>query len=80
MSNPPDARRAGGLVLFTNGDTSYEFFRDLGQGRGACVVLKCVPLPQVAELTEKVQRTRARLEEEVRLARARPTSKVMGLC
>lgn len=84
MSNPPDPRRAGGVVLFTNGDTSYEFFRDLGQGRvgervllaqtrtpqglGACVVLKCVPLPQVAELTEKVQRTRARLEEEVRLA------------
>ncbi|MCP3138179.1 serine/threonine protein kinase [Pyxidicoccus xibeiensis] len=84
MSNPSDSRRAGGVVLFTNGDTSYEFFRDLGPGRvgervllaqtrtpqglGTCVVLKCVPLPQVAELTEKVYRTRARLEEEVRLA------------
>lgn len=84
MSNPADSRRAGEVVLFTNGDTSYEFFRDLGQGRvgervllaqtrtpqglGACVVLKCVPLPQVADLTEKIQRTRARLEEEVRLA------------
>lgn len=84
MSNPSDSRRAGSVVLFTNGDTSYEFFRDLGQGRvgerillaqtrtgqrlGPCVVLKCVPVPQVANLTEKYRRTRARLEEEVRLA------------
>jgi len=84
MSNPSDSRSSEGIVLFTNGDTSYEFFRDLGQGRvgeqvllaqtrtpqglGACVVLKCVPLPRVADLAEKFQRTRARLEEEVRLA------------
>jgi len=84
MSNPSDSRRSGSVVLFTNGDTSYEFFRDLGQGRvgerillaqtrtgqrlGSCVVLKCVPVPQVANLTEKYRRTRARLEEEVRLA------------
>lgn len=84
MSNPSDSRRAGSVALFTNGDTSYEFFRDLGQGRvgervllaqtrtgqrlGPCVVLKCVPVPQVANLTEKYRRTRARLEEEVRLA------------
>jgi serine/threonine-protein kinase len=32
------------------------------------VVLKCVPVPHAANLTEKHQRTRARLEEEVRLA------------
>ena len=84
MSNPFDSRGAGSVVLFTNGGTSYEFFRDLGQGRvgerillaqtrtgqrlGPCVVLKCVPVPHVANLTEKYRRTRARLEEEVRLA------------
>ena len=84
MSNSSDSWRAGGVVLFTNGDTSYEFFRDMGQGRvgerillaqtrtgqrlGPCVVLKCVPVPHVANLTEKYRRTRARLEEEVRLA------------
>ena len=33
MSNPFDSRGAGSVVLFTNGGTSYEFFRDLGQGR-----------------------------------------------
>jgi serine/threonine protein kinase len=84
MSNPSDSRGAGSVVLFTNGDTSYEFFRDLGQGRvgerillaqtrtrqrlGPCVVLKCVPVPHAANLSEKYRRTRARLEEEVRLA------------
>ena len=84
MSNPSGSRRAGGVVLFTSGDTAYEFFRDLGQGRvgervllaqtrtpqglGACVVLKCVSLPQVADMTERFRRTRARLEEEVHLA------------
>ncbi|WP_342380761.1 protein kinase [Myxococcus stipitatus] len=84
MSNPRDSRPAGSVVLFTNGDTSYEFFRDLGEGRvgerillaqtrtpkglGECVVLKCLPLPKAADATEKYQRTRARLEEEVRLA------------
>ncbi|WP_338867949.1 serine/threonine protein kinase [Myxococcus stipitatus] len=84
MSNPSDSRPAGSVVLFTYGDTSYEFFRDLGEGRvgerillaqtrtpkglGECVVLKCLPLPNAADATEKNQRTRARLEEEVRLA------------
>ena len=33
MSNPSDSRHAGSSVLFTNGDTSYEFFRDLGQAQ-----------------------------------------------
>jgi serine/threonine-protein kinase len=85
MSHPPDARRAEGVVLFTYGDTSYEFLRDLGEGRvgervllartrtpqslGACVVLKCVALPQAADMTERYRLTRARLEEEVRLAK-----------
>ncbi|RJS27865.1 serine/threonine protein kinase [Corallococcus sp. H22C18031201] len=85
MSNPSDSRPAGRVVLFTNGDTAYEFFRDLGEGRvgerillaqtrtpkglGDCVVLKCLPLPKEADTTEKHQRARARLEEEVRLAR-----------
>lgn len=85
MSHPPDARRAEGVVLFTHGDTSYEFLRDLGEGRvgervllartrtprglGACVVLKCVALPRAADMTEKYRLTRARLEEEVRLAK-----------
>ena len=84
MSNPSDSRPAGSVVLFTNGETSYEFFRDLGEGRvgerlllaqtrtpkglGECVVLKCLPLPKAAEVTEKYQRTRVRLEEEVRLS------------
>ncbi|RJS14715.1 serine/threonine protein kinase [Corallococcus sp. H22C18031201] len=84
MSNSSDSRPAGRVVLFTNGDTTYEFFRDLGEGRvgerillaqtrtpkglGDCVVLKCLPLPKEADTTEKHQRARARLEEEVRLA------------
>ncbi|MCE9669818.1 protein kinase [Myxococcus stipitatus] len=38
------------------------------KGLGECVVLKCLPLPKAAEVTEKYQRTRIRLEEEVRLA------------
>jgi len=33
MSNPSDSWRAGSVVLFRKGDVSYEFFRDLGQGR-----------------------------------------------
>ncbi|MCY1045382.1 protein kinase [Corallococcus sp. bb12-1] len=81
-SNPP---LSSGVVLFTQGDTSYEFFRDLGAGRlgervllafvrtpqglGDCVVLKCIPLPQGEALSEGFQLTRTRLEEEVRLAR-----------
>ncbi|QDE81857.1 serine/threonine protein kinase [Myxococcus xanthus] len=84
MSNPSDSRPTGSAVLFTNGDTSYEFFRDLGEGRvgerillaqtrtpkglGDCVVLKCLPVPKSTDATEKYHRARARLEEEVRLA------------
>jgi hypothetical protein len=68
MSTPPDSRRAGGVVLFTNGDTPFAQTRT-PQCLGACVVLKCIPLPQVVDLTEKLRRTRARLEEEVRKSR-----------
>ncbi|WIG94170.1 protein kinase [Myxococcus sp. SDU36] len=84
MSHPSDSRPAGSVVLFTHGDTSYEFFRDLGEGRvgeqlllarlrtpqglGDCVVLKCLPAPESTDVTEKYLRARARLEEEVRLA------------
>ncbi|MFP2897626.1 hypothetical protein ACLEQD_14260 [Corallococcus sp. 4LFB] len=72
-------------MLFTQGDTSYEFFRDLGagwlgervllafvrtpQGLGDCVVFKCIPLPQGEEVSEGFQFTRTRLEKEVRLSR-----------
>ncbi|RKH40430.1 serine/threonine-protein kinase [Corallococcus sicarius] len=85
MAHPSDPPLSSGVVLFTQGDTSYEFFRDLGVGRlgervllafvrtpqglGDCVVLKCIPLPQGEELPEGFQHTRTRLEEEVRLAR-----------
>ncbi|RKG99322.1 serine/threonine protein kinase [Corallococcus sp. CA053C] len=84
MAHPSDLPLASGVVLFTHGDTSYEFFRDLGPGRlgervllalartsrglGDCVLLKCLPLPHAEDQTEGFQRTRARLEEEVRLA------------
>lgn len=84
MAHPSDLPPASGVVLFTQGDTSYEFFRDLGPGRvgerillaltrtsqglGDCVLLKCISLPHGSDLTEGFQRTRARLEEEVRLA------------
>ncbi|RKH78800.1 serine/threonine protein kinase [Corallococcus sp. AB045] len=85
MAHPSDPTLSSGVVLFTQGDTSYEFFRELGVGRlgervllafvrtpqglGDCVVLKCIPLPQGEELPESFQHTRTRLEEEVRLAR-----------
>ncbi|MCY1043868.1 serine/threonine-protein kinase [Corallococcus sp. bb12-1] len=85
MAHPPNPPLSSGVVLFTQGDTSYEFFRDLGVGRlgervllafirtpqglGDCVVLKCIPLPQDEEVPEGFQLTRTRLEEEVRLAR-----------
>ncbi|RKG90029.1 serine/threonine protein kinase [Corallococcus sp. CA053C] len=85
MAHPSEPPLSSGVVLFTQGDTSYEFFRDLGVGRlgervllafvrtpqglGDCVVLKCIPLPQGEELPEGFQLTRTRLEEEVRLAR-----------
>ncbi|CAM4021618.1 serine/threonine protein kinase [Corallococcus exiguus] len=85
MAHPSDPPLSSGVVLFTQGDTSYEFFRDLGVGRlgervllafvrtpqglGDCVVLKCIPLPQGEEPPEGFQRTRIRLEEEVQLAR-----------
>ncbi|WP_375742089.1 serine/threonine protein kinase [Corallococcus interemptor] len=85
MAHPSNPPLSSGVVLFTQGDTSYEFFRDLGAGRlgervllafvrtpqglGDCVVLKCIPLPQGEELSEGFQLTRTRLEEEVRLSR-----------
>jgi eukaryotic-like serine/threonine-protein kinase len=85
MAQPSNPPLSSGVVLFTQGDTSYEFFRDLGVGRlgervllafvrtpqglGDCVVLKCIPLPQDEEVPEGFQLTRTRLEEEVRLAR-----------
>ncbi|WP_375761323.1 serine/threonine protein kinase [Corallococcus exercitus] len=85
MAHPSNPPLSSGVVLFTQGDTSYEFFRELGVGRlgervllafvrtpqglGDCVVLKCIPLPQGEELCEGFQHTRTRLEEEVRLAR-----------
>ena len=85
MAHPSNPPLSSGVVLFTQGDTSYEFFRDLGAGRlgervllafvrtpqglGDCVVLKCIPLPQGEELSEGFQLTRTRLEEEVLLAR-----------
>ncbi|NOK08073.1 serine/threonine-protein kinase [Corallococcus exercitus] len=85
MAHPSNPPLSSGVVLFTQGDTSYEFFRDLGAGRlgervllafvrtpqglGDCVVLKGIPLPQGEELSEGFQLTRTRLEEEVRLAR-----------
>ncbi|MFY1828045.1 hypothetical protein ACN47A_19140 [Myxococcus fulvus] len=63
MPNPSASRPAGSAVLFTNGDTSYEFFRDLGAERvGECVMLKCLSPRQVTDATEKYPRTRARLE------------------
>ncbi|CAM4063420.1 serine/threonine-protein kinase [Corallococcus exiguus] len=85
MAHPSNPPLSSGVVLFTQGDTSYEFFRDLGAGRlgervllafvrtpqglGDCVVLKCIPRPQGEELPEGFPLTRTRLEEEVRLAR-----------
>jgi eukaryotic-like serine/threonine-protein kinase len=84
MASAFDPLFAGGAVLFRDGDTSYEFFQDLGTGRNGervllarprtsagykgKVLLRCVALPD-GPLPEKYQRTRARLEEEVRLAR-----------
>ncbi|NMO13887.1 serine/threonine protein kinase [Pyxidicoccus fallax] len=85
MSSGQGSRPVEGSVLFTNGDTRYEFIQDLGTGRHgelllvvrprtpagaqAQVLLKCLALPALASSSEKYQRTRARLEEEVRLAR-----------
>ncbi|NOJ95322.1 serine/threonine protein kinase [Corallococcus coralloides] len=85
MTRPSDFPPDRGVVLFTQGDTAYEFYRDLGTGRvgervllaqlrtprglGSSVVLKCLPRPDTAEEAENFQRARARLEEEVRLAR-----------
>ncbi|MBZ4374963.1 serine/threonine-protein kinase [Corallococcus sp. AS-1-6] len=84
MSRPSDLPSTQGVVLFTQGDTTYEFYRDLGMGRvgervllaqvrtprglGPSVVLKCLPRPDTAQEAERFQRARARLEEEVRLA------------
>ncbi|RYZ43257.1 MAG: serine/threonine protein kinase [Myxococcaceae bacterium] len=83
MAGVFDPRSPGEAILFSHGDTAYEFFQDLGTGRNGervllarprtptgyrgKVVLKCVALP-AEPLPEKYQRTRARLEEEVRLA------------
>ncbi|WP_254379950.1 hypothetical protein [Corallococcus exiguus] len=85
MAHPSNPPLSSGVVLFTQGDTSYEFFRNLGVGRlgerillsfvrttqglGECVVLKCLPLPQGEGLSEDFQHTRRRLDEEVRLER-----------
>ena len=84
MATVSDPRSPGGAVLFCHGDTSYEFFQDLGTGRHGervllarprtpagyqgKVVLKCVALPE-GPVPESYLRARARLEEEVRLAR-----------
>ncbi|QAT83653.1 serine/threonine protein kinase [Corallococcus coralloides] len=47
MAHPPDPPLSSGVVLLTQGDTSYEFFRDLGVGRlGERVLLAYVPAPQ----------------------------------
>ena len=85
MAHPLNPPLSSGVVLFTQGDTSYEFFRDLGAGRlgervllafvrtpqglSDCVVLKCILLPQGEELSDGFQHMRIRLEDEVRLAR-----------
>jgi|GEM_PF-4205384 len=79
MSNPSDSRPAGSAVLFTNGDTSYESFRDLGEGRvgerillartrtpkglGDCVVLKCLPAPKATDATEEAPFRSADVEQ-----------------
>jgi len=84
MASGKGPRPEVGSVIFTNGDTRYEFIQDLGTGRHgerllvvrprtpagaqAQVVLKCLALPALASISEKYKRTRARLEEEVRLA------------
>ncbi|MFB1482805.1 serine/threonine protein kinase [Corallococcus sp. RDP092CA] len=84
MSRGVDLRLAGGTVLFSHEGTAYEFFQDLGTGRNGervlfarprtpsgyrgKVLVKCVPLPQ-GPATDEFLRARARLEEEVQLAR-----------
>ena len=70
MSNPSDSRPAGSVVLFTNGDTSYEFFRDLGEGRvGERILLARTRTPKgLGDCVVLKFRARARMEEEVRLA------------
>ncbi|WIG95087.1 protein kinase [Myxococcus sp. SDU36] len=84
MSNVDDPRPTEGAVLFRAGDTAYEFLQSLGTGRNGervmlalartpagiqgKVVLKCVVLPE-RKFSEQYPCARARLEEEVRLAR-----------
>ncbi|RYZ40958.1 MAG: serine/threonine protein kinase [Myxococcaceae bacterium] len=85
MTPPSFSKPAWGVDLFTQGDTAYEFFMDLGPGRlgerillarprtprgyKGCVVLKCLPTPLGADASGRFQRARARLEEEARLAK-----------
>jgi serine/threonine protein kinase len=85
MAHSADTPTAPSGILFTRGDTAYEFFFDRGKGRHgerllvarprtpeglqAQVVLKCVSLPEGGEATGEYQHARMRLEEEVRLAR-----------
>ncbi|WP_338865187.1 serine/threonine protein kinase [Myxococcus stipitatus] len=85
MSDDSDSRLSEGLVLFSNGDTSYELFQLLGEGPNGertlyarprtpagiqgKVLVKYVALSDGGAPSERQQRARSRLEEEVRLAR-----------
>ncbi|NVJ26877.1 protein kinase [Myxococcus sp. AM011] len=85
MSDDSNPRLTEGVVLFSQGDTTYFLFQILGEGRNGerilyarprtpeglqgKVLVKYAALPQGEGLTDKHQRARVRLEEEVRLAR-----------
>ncbi|NTX57532.1 protein kinase [Myxococcus sp. CA039A] len=85
MSDDSDPRLTEGVVLFSQGDTTYFLFQILGEGRNGerilyarprtpeglqgKVLVKYVALPKGEGISEKHQRARIRLEEEVRLAR-----------
>jgi serine/threonine protein kinase len=82
MSTPKKFPAKKGQILFSTGQTSYEFVMTLEgsnhgetvllarkrtvEGPGADVILKCVGLPE--RLATDAEKMRARLEEEVRLA------------
>ncbi|MCP3163346.1 serine/threonine protein kinase [Myxococcus qinghaiensis] len=85
MSDDSNPRLTEGVVLFSQGDTTYFLFQILGEGRNGerilyarprtpegfqgKVLVKYVALSGGEGLTDKHQRARVRLEEEVRLAR-----------
>lgn len=85
MSDDYCSRLTEGLILFSNGDTSYELFQILGEGPNGerilfarprtptgiqgKVLVKYVALSEGGAPSERQQRARTRLEEEVRLAR-----------